>query len=110
MLAAIQHLPHIGSAVVSFRALLIPLGGMLHITLGGVTIYLNAETEEAWMELAPGYDHNIMLQLTNALGPMGYEIMDEIGSIEEFADGTIRNYVAQTWFPEEAEKEMSAAS
>lgn len=81
--------------------LLIPLRGVFILAVAGVQLHLDVAAEDLWVDLSPGYDEGVLLAVVDLLDRAGLELMDEVGSLEEDEDGTIRNYIAQTWFPEE---------
>lgn len=84
------------------RTALILLQGVVSVALGGVSAYINAETEESWMELVPDcYDPEALNFVINSMTSLGYVLMDEPDAIEEREGGVIRNYLTQAWFPEE---------
>lgn len=91
------------------RTALILLRGVISLTLGGVAVYINAETEESWMEFAEDTEPLAVTFVMNSLHSLGYELMDEVDAIEERPGGVIRNYLAQTWFPREEEVVMAAS-
>lgn len=83
------------------QRLFIMLGGMFSYYCGKVRAFVNAATEESWIELEPDYDADVFAKLIHAVRGMGYELMDELEGIEEYEDGRIRYWLCQTWFPEE---------
>ena len=84
------------------QRLFILLGGMLSYYCGKVRAFINASTEESWIELEEGYDPDVLAKLLHAVRGMGYDLMtDELEGIEEYEDGRIRYWLCQTWFPEE---------
>lgn len=83
------------------RSRFIELGGIMALYVAGVRLYIDSQSEESWIEMEPGYDFDVLRSMEAAVNQLGYEFMVEVGSIEEFDDGRIRNYLAQTWFPEE---------
>lgn len=63
---------------------------------GGVTMHLDGEAEEHYIDAAPNHDHTALLILLGALPTYGFEVMPESECPSEtLDDGTVRVWLAE---------------
>lgn len=83
------------------QRLFIALGGVATMSMGGVTMHLDIDEENHYIETTPGFSVEALVDFERIARSHGFEPMVGAEADEDMEDGRVRHWLAQIWFPQE---------
>lgn len=84
-------------------------GATVLVRANGVTLYINVEDEDAYIETEPGFKPESLGDKEYLLNAMGFEIIAEEPPVE-LGDGRVRHYAEQVYFGKRQELVLETVS